>query len=304
MSEKSDTKKTSFRTVVVKTPITETSRIDETLPVYCAMCDTNLCNYSSWRTHKSKFHRRENFNFNRQELKTVVTPNDENSTQEEDDDDNVERTTESEDKAMQMIDEFLGKDQIEKSDQKQLPQNSNVESSALVKQQDVESESVISKAEMAKHHIAMACSILLEPFTKINGGQKIHESENTHEFVADQIVYAAITEYIAARGTDILEITTEEEVENAYGMLRVLNEINMKRRNYDSEVRWKKMLIVEDKLLKRIGQFHAKRHLGLCNSGGGASNHKVKFADLEQEKIAQPSSEADNSQKSKKQKNQ
>lgn len=292
MSEKSGTKNKMVRTVVIKTPIEQTSELDVSLPVYCEMCDSELCNYSSWRTHKSKFHRNDKININRSELKTVVSRSENNNNN--DDDDDV--TTESEDEAIQMIDAFLGK-----PPQKQTPplQISSVESRSPVDpKQEVEPEVVISKAELAKHHIAMACSILLEPFTKINDGKLIHESETTHEFIADQIVYAALTELLAARGQDIVEITSEVEIENSYGLLAVLNEINNKRRFYDSEVRWKKMQIIEDKLLKRIGQFYAKRHLGLAN-------HKVKFSEVEQEKSVQSSSsEADTSQKSKKQKHQ
>ena len=151
----------------------------------------------------------------------------------------------------------------------------------------------------------MACSLLLEPFSKINGGQQIRDSDITHEFVGDQIIYAGLTEFLGTRGTDIPEITNDEEIENAYSLLSVINDVNKSRRFYDSELRWKKCNVIEDKVLKRIGQFHAKRRFGLGNSSNGG-NHKVKFADLEQEKLAQstPTNDADNSQKSKKHKSQ
>ena len=281
MSEKSASAEEFVRTVVVKTPVQENT-LDKSLPVYCKLHNKTYKNYASWVTHRSKFHRGEKLDIDHQELKVVATTK--NSEDEDDDDD------ESNDFNNITIEEHFSRETAKKHNKEPAKKD---EVSVKPAEKIVDGDQLTPR-ELALQHISEACKLLMQPHSTVSGLQEFVAGDAVLDYVADQIVFASLTEFIPDVACAMNEITNDSQLNYAYVLLERFREIEEKRRIYDSQARWQKSTNASGRLLAKIGMFHGKKHLDQVDEK--TRKRRVTF-NIEPSPV-----ETDNSQQSKKQK--
>lgn len=278
MSEKSASTEEFVRTVVVKTPVEENT-LDKSLPVYCKLHNKTYKNYASWLTHRSRFHRGEKLDINHQELKVVATTK--NSEDEDDESDDFNSIT---------IEEHFSCDTVKNHNNETAKKD---EVSAKPVERIIDGDKLTAR-ELALKHISEACKLLMQPHSTVSGLQEFVAGDAVLDYVADQIVFASLTEFIPDVACAMGEITNDSQLNYAYVLLERFREIEEKRRVYDSQARWQKSTNASGRLLAKIGMFHGKKHLDQVDEK--TRKRRVTF-NIEPSPV-----ETDNSQQSKKQK--
>lgn len=281
MSEKSAPAEEYVRTVIVKTPV-DGNTLDKSLPVYCKVHNRTFKNYASWITHRSKFHRGEKLDIDHQELKVVQTTK--NSDDDDDEDD------ESNDFNNIRIEEHFSCETVKNHDNETAKKD---ESSANPVEKIVDGDNLTPR-ELALQHISEACKLLMQPHSSVSGVQEFVAGNAVLDYVADQIVFASLTDFVPDVACAMSEITNDSQLDFAYVLLERFREIEEKRRIYDSQARWQKSTNASGRLLAKIGMFHGKKHLDQVDEK--TRKRRVTF------NIESAPDETGNSQQSKKQK--
>lgn len=228
------------RVVVIKTPITDESKMDKSIPTFCELHNAEFVNHKAFEAHAKKFHpKNEKLVINYQELKKVeVTKSKQNSSA-----NSVNSTEQELDRTQQNISE------------------NPLEEDVVEKQEEQEEESK-DPLQLIDEAIGL---LIAENVGENSGKEKIVWDGKFVEDVAEFMVFKIISEY-AASAAKSGKLRAVDDVENEQDLvekykdvqdmrhlaacgekLKVFGDISTNLRNID---------IIKETAHRKIGRWH------------------------------------------------